>query len=332
VAAVRTNPAILDTELSVSLDGRQEAVYLQDRWHAGPNLTLLGGLRWENGSLWGERFLHPRFQMAHQITERDRWSLAWGRYSQSQRPYELSIEDGERELRPLERAEELVLGWDRRLGKRFRLTSEAFQRTVAHPQPRWANLFDPFSVFPENEPDRVLVQVTDVRTLGAAVSLAGRFSKQLEGSLALTGTSVRERVAGDDVTGANDRPWDVRLRFVWDPSPPWSVRFAWRYSAGAPTTPLVLRADEHGEVVPTLGPLRVDRLPDYHALDLEVARGWRLGTGRLDLLFDVENAYGHENARGYEYQVLNDPGAPRLERETLTWPGVVPSFRVRFEF
>lgn len=332
VAAVRTNPAMLDSELSVSLDGRQEAVYLQDRWHASPTLTLLGGLRWENGSLWGERLLHPRLQIAHQLTERDRWSLAWGRYSQSQRPYELSIEDGERELRPLERAEEVVLGWDRRLGRRFRLTSEAFHRTVAQPQPRWANLFDPFSVFPENEPDRVLVEVTDVRTLGAAVSLAGRFSKQLEGSLALSGTSVRERVAGDEVTGANDRPLDVRLRFAWDPSARWSVRFAWRYGTGAPTTPLVLRADENGEVVPTLGPLRVDRLPDYHALDLEVARGWRIGDGRLELLFDVENAYGHANARGYEYEVLDDLGPPRIERETQMWPGVVPSFRVRFEF
>jgi hypothetical protein len=194
-------------------------------------------------------------------------------------------------------------------------------------------LFDPFSLSPENEPDRVLVDVTDVRSRGAAASFSSRFSEAVEVRLSIATTKVWERVAGDEVVGANDRPFDTRLWMVWDPSPRWSLRFAWRVASGAPTTPLLLGPGEGGEPVPELGPLRSERLRDYQSLDLEIVRAWQLRGGRLELLLDLENAYDSHNPRGFEYEVESDPhGEAFVEREELLWPGLVPSFRLRFEF
>jgi hypothetical protein len=334
VAAVRTNPARIDATRTGSLDGRQEAVYLQDRWRWS-KLTFLAGLRWEGGSLWRQSFLHPRAQVGFEATARDRFTAAWGRYSQSQRPYEVSFEDGETMPQLVERAEEVVLGWERSLWQRrhVRLRAELFDRAVAHPRARFVNLFDPVSLFPETESDRVRLAADRVRAQGAALAVDGRFGRRFEAGASLSTTSVREGYAGDEAVGAGDEPWDGRVRLTWDSGRKWSVRAAFRRHAGPPITGLVLGTDpDTGAAVPVLGPLRGERLGALQSLDVEAVRSWRVGQRRLELVLVVENATNASNPRGFEYSVTGEGAAAAIEREPLFWPGRVPGFRLRFEF
>jgi hypothetical protein len=209
---------------------------------------------------------------------------------------------------------------------------ELFDRSVSHPRGRWSNLFDPVSLFPETESDRVRVAATRVRAQGASVALAGRLLERLEGSASISTTSVRERVDGQEIAGAGDEPWDARLRLSWDPGKKWSLRLAWRHHTGAPTTPLVLELGPDGANLPALGPLRSEQLADLQTLDLEAVRGWRIGRHRLELVLELENAANSSNQRGYRYELIGAPTSPSVQREEQFWPGRIPSFRLRFEF
>jgi hypothetical protein len=157
-------------------------------------------------------------------------------------------------------------------------------------------------------------------------------TSRLGGSFSASHTRVRERNHDVAAPGAGDLPWDLRLGVEWDPARRWSLRAAWRVSAGVPTTPLRVGTGAAGEPVPVLGRLRSERLGDLHSLDLELVREWTLARGSLQLVLDVENAYNASNARGYEHDFVVGEGATRIDRRELTWPGRLPGFRVRWVF
>ena len=90
---------------------------------------------------------------------------------------------------------------------------------------------------------------------------------------------------------------------------------AWRFQTGWPTTPLTLEqiVGEGGqtELVPVLGPLNSERLPNYHRLDFRVSRYWQARWGSLTVFADIQNLYNRENVAGFE----NNDDEARKEME-----------------
>jgi hypothetical protein len=94
-----------------------------------------------------------------------------GRVSQTERPDELQVLDGEPVFHPAQRATQLVLGLERRLSPRASLRLEGYRKDIASPAPRYENLLDPVVILPELEVDRGRVAPDRSRLYGAELTL-----------------------------------------------------------------------------------------------------------------------------------------------------------------
>jgi hypothetical protein len=153
-----------------------------------------------------------------------------------------------------------------------------------------------------------------------------------------TVSRVEDRVEGLWVPRATDEPHALELAGHLQMPHEWTLSATWLYHTGWPTTRVGGRVASDGEgqevVEPVLGPIRGERLPDYHRLDLRLGRGWDLGRGRLTAYLDLQNVYGRNNLRGFESFrfALGAEGEPEAFAEPVRWVGFVPSFGVRWSF
>jgi hypothetical protein len=331
------------------LDGEHVAGWVSDRFSPLPPLTAELGLRWDRHTLTDDTLLSPRVNLAWRLGEASVLRGAWGYFHQSQRPYELQVQDGEKEFFRAERSEHWVLGWERLFGqgegaplRAVRL--EAYRREVGDPRPRYDSLFEPLNTFPEAEPDRVRIAPEHFRAEGLEVVLRGSAGPRVGWWASYALSSAKDRLEGREVPRPTDQTHALSLSLDWRLGPRWRLDAAWRYHTGWPTSPVALREvvdpeDPEGEpeLAPVAAPLYGDRLRPYHRLDLRASREWDLRRGRLTLFFDIQNLYDRENAAGFDLTLEDggeegDDGQPRLVIAEETWAGVFPSVGVRWEF
>jgi outer membrane receptor protein involved in Fe transport len=324
------------TLFSRRLTEGHDSAYLAARTRQGEALTLELGLRWDKHSLTRESRLSPRFNLAWALGERSVLRAAWGRFNQSQRPWELQVEDGETDFNPVERSDSRVLGYERRLAG-HRLTAlrvELYQRQINNPLPRWENLYEPLNVFPEVEPDRVRIAPDRAHSAGVEIFLRGRCGRKLGWWLNYSWSSATDEIAGTDFERSFDQPHALNLDLDFPLGEQWTLNLAWRFHTGWPTTPLALResVDEDGETVfvPVPGARFSARLPDYHRLDLRASRSWQLQSGTLGLFFDVQNVYDRGNVAGFDFDIDEENGT--LTPDPEEWAGILPSMGLTFEF
>jgi len=83
----------------------------------------------------------------------------------------------------------------------------------------------------------------------------------------------------------------------------------------------------------TFGPIYGEQLPAYHRLDVRVSKLFPVGAGRLEVYFDVFNAYNRENAEAFNFAVSVTPqGTAVTERGINPLLRVFPTFGARMEF
>ncbi len=317
----------------------QESLHFADRLLIGDALTVQIGLRYDRHSQTDESHLSPRLNLSRAVGKGGVLRAAWGRFNQSQRPYELQVEDGETRFEPVERSEHRVLGFEKLIPRPDKesdliLRVEAYQRVVGNPRRRYENLYEPINTFPEVEPDRV--RTTPDRSLaqGIEVFLRGRFGPKLGWWVNYALSSTEDRIQGE----WNPRPFDqthsLNLDLDYRISDHWRANFAWRFHTGWPTTPVsfVSSIDEDGEVVfePILGRLNSDRLSAYHRLDFRASREWRFRSSSVSFFIDVQNAYDRSNLAGFDFELDDDAGVVRVAEEA--WAGALPSAGVTIEF
>jgi hypothetical protein len=149
---------------------------------------------------------------------------------------------------------------------------------------------------------------------------------------------VSDRIDGRWVPRATDEPHSLELAAQSQLPHDWTLGASWLYHTGWPTTSFGARlstsGDGDGGVEPVLGPIRGDRLPAYHRLDLRLGRAWDLRRGRLVAYLDLQNAYNRQNVRGYEAFLFElDPnGAPVASARMVRWGGRLPTFGLRWSF
>lgn len=324
-----------------SLRGEHLGLWASDRLSLGGRATAEVGLRWDRHDLTGDTLLSPRLSLARRIGERHVVRAAWGRFHQSQRPYELQVEDGLETLAPAERSDQWVLGWETLPEANpagiDAVRVELYQRDVANPRPRFESLLEPLNFFPEIEPDRIEIVPERARARGAELLVAGSAGERVGWRLAYTLARAEDRLAGEWVPRSLDQRHTLAGALHLRLPRRWTVDLAWRFHSGWPATPVeavfVLDEDDPGaepELTAAFGPLNSRRLPAYHRLDLRVSRRWTLRTGRLTFYADVQNLYDRENPAGFDVELDEEAGEVVLEPEG--WPGIFPSLGVTYEF
>jgi outer membrane receptor protein involved in Fe transport len=266
--------------------------------------------------------------------------IGWGHYHQTQRAYELQVEDGDTRFYPAERSEHWVAGFEHVFANTERpapvaaVRAEVYTRRVSDPRPRYESLFEPFEPLTEGELDRHRLEPDQGEAAGAELFLHGRAGRRLGWWINYAYAKSHDEIDGHEVPRQIDQRHTLNLDLNYRLGRHWDVNLAWRFHSGWPTTPVFLEegVDEEGEVelVPVLGPLNSEGLPDYHRLDLRLSRRWELGWGRLTAFADVQNLYDRQNVAGYDLDLDEEAGVVVADEER--WPGFFASAGVSWEF
>ena len=344
---IRAEPRTGTRDFAGRFESEQYGVYISDRWRALETLTFEVGLRYDNSTLTDDRELSPRFNAVYSLGRSSNLRLAWGHFFQTQRPYELQVADGVTTFGNAERTEQAVLGYERAFsvggrggsgGGDYLLRLEAYDRQVRNPRSRYENIFEPISIWPEIEPDRVLFAPESSQAYGAEFFLQGRHAR-FDWWVGYTYARTLDRVHGADVPRRIDQPHTVKLDLNLRAGKNWNVNFAWRWHTGWPTTAfdgqIVEGEDGELEVEPLLGPIHGDRLPDYHRLDLRASREWDARSGRLGFFLEVQNVYDHQNIAGFDVDLeltKSADGSIRIVKIEEPWGGILPSFGITWDF
>jgi outer membrane receptor for ferrienterochelin and colicin len=308
--------------------------FLSDRYRPAANLTLELGARFDRHTLTGDSLWSPRASLAWGVGQSSVLRLGWGLYNQSQRVYELAVEDGDSRFYPAEKSEQWVAGFehvfgDGTSGPLTALRAEIYRRDVRNPRPRYESLFEAFERFPEGEPARVRVEPESAMAQGVELFLQGRVGNRLGWWVNYALARSEEKIAGEEVPRSIDQRHTVNVDLNYSLGRGWDANLAWRFHTGWPTTALIA-AGTDGSATPVIGPRNGERLPNYHRLDARVSRKWPVRFGSLTVFGDVQNLYGKRNVAGFDLEVDDATGDVVLKKER--WPGFFASVGFSLEF
>ncbi len=334
LALLRSEP--LDGEFRFQGRFRDDylGAYVSDRFQPARSLTLELGARYDRHTLTDDGLWSPRANLAWGLGSSSVVRAGWGHYYQSQRGYELLVEDGDTRLYPAERSEHWVAGFEHLFVESashplVALRAEVYRRTVTDPRPRYENLFEPFEVLPETSLDRVRIEPDRGVAEGVELYLQGRTGKRIEWWVNYSLSRSEDEIDGERVPRKIDQRHafnaDLNYRFGRN----WDLNLAWRFHTGWRVTPVTLET-VGGEPVPVAARLNSEQLPYYHRLDMRVSRRWPLKSGAVTAFLDVQNAYNRKNVAGFDLEF--DEEAGELIRRTERWPGIFPSVGITWEF
>ena len=332
---IATSPEGLQSPPTVALrdrfEGRQLGAFVSYRQRPVEALTAELGVRFDENEILDERHLSPRLNLAWAIHRQGVLRAAWGRFYQSQRAYELQVEDGESGFFPDERSTQAVLGYEHSFGNGAWFRGEIQRRTIKRPRVRYENLLDPVSRFPEVEPDRI--RLAPERARSESLELLLRHNRPARSWwVSYVLSRVEDRFDGRWVPRSLDQTHAVVANLDRRLGPAWNLSLTGRFHTGWPYTPFTVEAAT-GEPSPRLGlgPLYSARFDDYTRVDLRLARSWDRGPRRLRIYLDVLNVLNSTNPRGFELT----PGAGAagdIGATQQAWLSRVANFGVKLEF
>jgi hypothetical protein len=310
------------------------AAFVSDRFRPGDTVTFELGVRYDRHTLTSDRLWSPRASVAWAVGRASVVRVGWGHYNQSQRAYELDVEDGDGRFYPAERSEQWVAGYEHVFGGGTSgpitaLRAEVYRRSVENPRPRYESLFEAFERFPEGEPARVRVEPESGRAKGVELFLQGRGGSRFGWWVNYALAKTEETIAGEEVPRSIDQRHTVNVDVNYRLGRGWDANLAWRFHTGWPTTPLAA-AETGGAASPAVGPRNSGRLPNYHRLDARVSRKWSIRSGSLTVFGDVQNAYGRRNVAGFDLEV--DDATEEIFLKKERWPGFFASVGFSLEF
>ncbi len=319
-------------------EGDAFAAYASDRLRLTDHMVIELGLRWDRQTWIDEGHFSPRFNLAYQPGPRTTLRAAWGQFRQSQRLNELQIEDGVEEFYPAQLSEHWLVsaehGFSRALGVRL----ELYYKDIVEIRPRYENLFDPIVLFPEVEPDRILVDPDRGRARGFEIVFKGS-----SGAATTWWASYSLSNAEDLIDDRwQPRSWDQQhaatagLNLALNHG--WNLNIAGTYHSGWPTTALTAEfvedPDGEPEIQPILGPRNAERLPSYYRFDARASKFFPSNSGDFTLVLEVLNLTNRRNVcciEDFEY-IVSDDGTVTVLPQNRYWAPIIPSVSLRWQF
>jgi outer membrane receptor protein involved in Fe transport len=319
LAAAFGRPAQLALQSDLDIDGQAYGAYTSVLWALAPSLSLDAGVRWD-GERYGTAFrgnqVSPRVSLQYTYDPATVLRASWGRLSQTQRPDELQVDDGDDVFHRAEFAMQTVLSLERRLSSAVQLHLEAYDKRIADPRPRFENLLDPIALLPQIEVDRVRIQASSSRAFGAELGLRWQATQIWSGWANYAWSEATDVIDGVTVPRSWSQRNAVAVGVAWRNSPwLWSSDVTWHTGWGR--NRLYGLSVDPPELA--LAPLNRRTWPDYFSLDSRLTWAHRLPKGALELFGEIDNATNHANPCCIDVQFLGQTRRPLLERTTSVW-------------
>jgi outer membrane receptor protein involved in Fe transport len=295
------------------------------------------GLRWDRQTYTGGRQWSPRLNVSWHPTLRSELRVGAGAYSQSQRINELRVEDGQTTYDPAEVSRQVDVAFTQQIVRDVSVRVDAYLNKISSVQPRHENLLSPVELFPDAEPDRVLVSPESADLRGIEITLSGAHGG-FEWSASYARADAREIVEGVDVPRSWDQPHAGKLLVAYRWRRGFFVSATGVMHTGWPTTPVSGRVvelpDGSTEIEPVIGARNSQRLPTYARFDaiFGYARPIRKGAFRIQL--QVVNLADRENPCCVDEDtfVVLPNAAVETHRTYDYWLGLTPSLSALWTF
>jgi outer membrane receptor protein involved in Fe transport len=300
---LRNTSVLRDVEVDRS--GESIQGYLSLTHQLTPRWTIETGLRFDGQDIDPVHVneLSARVHVDFKASERWRFALDVGRYTQQQHLYEIQIDNGKAELDEPQNSDQINLTSIFSPDDKARLRLDLYFRNIDDPWSHFENLYNQWVLIPELQGDRFEVQATKARVHGAELTLTYQVNDEFSWFVHTAHTQARETSLDKE----RPRPWQqeiiVKAGLSWQ-APPWRVGVNAVYRSGLPTTALL---ELESEIV---AELYRDELPEFVSLDAHVSRQIPVPRGRMEVYLDITNLTDRSNVGGYEYR-LSDRRKPQ---------------------
>ncbi|HXI13341.1 MAG TPA: TonB-dependent receptor [Thermoanaerobaculia bacterium] len=325
----------LSRRADLVLSGSDIAAYVADRIRLTDRVIVEAGIRLDKQSYTpDDGHVSPRLNVLFLHSDRTVLRAALGRFFQPQALDELQVEDGVTRFFPAQRSDHLLVGVDQQLRGGFTIRLEAYQKALSDLRPRFENLFDRLTIFPELRPDRTRVSPSSGKSRGVELLIRHGSGGPLSGWMSYTRSSVTDRVDGVDTP----RSWDQRDAIGFSANyrrgERWNFNLAGLYHSGFPTT-RVVGTFINRKLGAVVGPMNAARFPAYHRVDLRVSRHLATSVGGFGFFVELFNVLNQENVTrvdGYDFTIDQSTGVVVSEAREMSVVGILPSFGVTYQF
>ncbi len=334
-ASFRDRPTTIRRDVDRRVDGDTLAVYLADRWSLSDRLIAEFGLRWDKQTYTDaadSTQFSPRLSLLYRLDPQTDLRLSAGRYFQSHAVDELQVEDGVTRYFPAERADQLIVGLERRVSERLAWRAEAYVKDMSRLRTRYESMLDPLAVMPELKPDRVAIPARDARARGVELSLGYDGESGLSWWLSYTLAEAEDRLDGRYVP----RSWDQRhagqLGILWQ-NADWDLSAVASAHSGWPKTGVrIVPGSDPDEPELEFTERNAGRFATFATLDLRVARRVPVRIGELTLFAELSNATNRDNPCCVDFGLEDVDDAVVLEQLDEYWFPLLPAVGILWEF
>ena len=288
---------------------------------------MLGG-RLQGGV---DQQLAPRLGLTWDISDDTVARLSLGRFYQPEGIQELQVLDGITRFFAPQHADQVIAGVEWR-GAALELVAEVYYKRYGAQKGRFENVFNPFVLLPEMEPDRVGLYPERAVVRGLDVDGGWRIAPSLAAQLRYSYMNAQDRLAGQWV----DRRWSqthtVNAGLAWRRgSFSLSLALTW-HSGWRSTAPPAFVAEDRPNSLSLASFLNNTELRNYYSLDVSARKSWVIGRTRWQVYADISNLTDRHNQAGVDFDVEEVPGGYRLLPDTETLLGRVPSVGITLSF
>jgi hypothetical protein len=193
-------------------------------------------------------------------------------------------------------------------------------------------------LFPEAEPDRVVVAPESVELHGVEFSVRGDAGAHFQWMVNTTWSRAADVVSGVEVLRSWDQTHAGNFLMAYQWRPGWFLSLGGTIHTGWPTTPVtgsaVTLPDGSTEPEPVAGPRNSARFPTYARLDMKTGRTIATAKGNVRVELSIANLTDRKNACCVDEVQFEAGPAGRIDARTTLdyWMGITPSLQVAWSF
>jgi hypothetical protein len=296
--------------------------FAKDRWKMFEPFTLVIGGRASYEDYLRTSEYEPRLSAEYQATKDTLMTAGWGKYHQFPQGHEVIPNMGNPELDNT-KADHYNLGAERRVTGGWSAKLDVYYK----------ELYD--LVVPDV--DKNYVNGGSGKAYGSELLIKKNKTDAWSGWIAATYSKTERRndLTGEKFPYSYDQPVVLNFVYEWIFRPKWTFGAKWRYQRGAPYTPVIgtytdTYVDAGGtpqtRTRPIYGEIGSERLPEYHRLDLRVARDFVFDTSKMSVFLEIINVYNNKNISGYQYK------ENYTSKKPVEQLPIMPAFGIMAEF
>lgn len=333
LADILGNERLVVRDIAPRPDGVSGGTYLQAEWQPGSRLTVQPSLRWDFQDYYlqqdAQYQVSPRLGLAYDIADSTLARLSVGRFHQPEGIQELQAIDGLTHFFAPQHSDQAVAGLEWH-GVDIKLLGDVYYKRYGEQKERYENIFNPFVLLPEMEPDRVGLAPSKALVKGFDLDAGVSLLEELNGHLRYSYMDARDRLDGNWV----DRRWSqqhtVNADIVWQRDTlTLSMAVTWHSGWRTTVLPEFVPA---GTVIPVESVLNNTDLRDYLSIDIGARKSWEVGPTRVQVYADISNSTDRHNQAGIDFDIEDVPGGYAITPDQETLLGRVISLGIILSF